>query len=591
MKTYKIILVSILAGLLYSGCQKDILNQTPETSINDAEFWKSADDLKLYANSFYNNMLPNYNGWGSIGIYGLDAGLSDDMIGTSYNSALNGERTVPSGGGGYGAYGDWWSLRNVNYLLANTGKITESFDVYKRYVGEALFFRAYFYYQKLRQFGDLPWISRVLTPASPELAMARLPRNIVADSILYDLDQAISYLPTKGQAGTSRINKQIALLFQARIALYEGTWEKYHAGTPFGVSGSTGQKYLQKAADASKALMDNSDGYDLVALPGKYGYWELFNQVNYSGNSEVMLWRQFVITLNGGHRWHRYSNSGGGRGLTRDLMEAYLCTDGKPISISPLYMGDASLLDVVTNRDPRLRQTIYVPDGEHIVTNNRPGGAAPVLFENPTFEVANEGKSLTGYQIYKGHNPDYTQQQDQGTTGQIIFRYAEALMIYAEARAELGLFNQQDADLTVNRLRARVGMPGMDVAAITVDPKAEFPEISPLLNEIRRERRVEFACEGYRADDLYRWAAVGHKLGGKRQLGAKRAQWEQAGVPAPIAEAVLAFPVDDNGYIDYFKNVTSLAGGYLFNEARDYLAPLPLDQMQLNPNLKQNPGW
>ena len=587
---HKIILVLFCCFYL-SSCQKDILEQTPETNISDSDYWKTANDLKLYANNFYNNMLPNYNGWGSTGIYGLDAEGSDNMISTTYSSLLNGERVVPGNGGGYGDYADWSALRNVNYLLANYAKVEEPFDVIQGYIGEALFFRAYFYFDKLKRFGDLPWINIQLNTLSEEVFSERLPRNVVVDSIMNDLDKAITYLPTKGSAEASRVNKEIAMLFQARIALFEGTWEKYHAGTAFGVEGADGRKFLEKAATVSALLLENSGGYGLTEFLDDNGYWNLFNQVNYTSNNEVMLWRAFDLGLNLGHRWHRYSNTGAGRGATKDLVDTYLCIDGKPIESSELYQGDATLSTVVTNRDPRLRQTIYVPDGMHEITNNRPGGEASVLFEYPTFDVANENKSLTGYQVYKGHNPDYNQQQDLGTTGQIIFRFAEAHLIYAEAKAELGQFSQSDADRSINLLKRRVGMPNLVIGAVIDDPNKEFADISPLVNEIRRERRVELACEGYRSDDLFRWAAIDEKIKGWKPKGAKRSQWEVAGVPKNIADAVKSFPVDAENYIEYYQNVGALGAGYQFDLGRDYLSPIPLDQISLNPKIKQNPGW
>ncbi len=587
MYKYKIFVFLFgIYAVFITGCSKDFLNRTPETNISDGEFWKTANDLKLYANNWY-DFFPNYNGWGSIGIYGLDADNgSDNMITMTYNTFLNAERVVPATGGGW-AVSDWTNLRNVNYFLANYEKSTEQWNNIQRYVGESLFFRAWFYFGMLKNFGDLPWVNQPMVPGSSELYDARLPRNVIVDSIMNDLDRAIEYLPTRSLAEASRINKQIAQLFQARVALYEGTWEKYHAGTEFGVTGSDGTKFLQKAAEVSAALISNPDGYGLEALSGSMDYWGLFNRLSYTPGSEVMLWRQYNLNLNGGHRWFRYTTGGAGRGLTKDLVDAYLCTDGQPIAVSPLYQGDNTLLDVVKDRDPRLVQTLYVNDGGHIITNNAPGGIPPLIFETPTFSAAAEVRPSTGYQVYKGHNPDYNQQRDQGTSGLIIFRFAEALLINAEAKAELGIFTQSDADQTINKLRQRVNMADMHVAAITVDPNAEFPDLDVLINEVRRERRVELACEGYRLDDLMRWAAMGKKITGWKPKGAKRAQW--AGV---VPDTDLAnYPVDDNGYIELFKDVPALSNGYKFRVDRDYLSPLPDDQRLLNPGLKQNPGW
>lgn len=586
MKKYFQYILIVVAAIAFSSCNKDFLNRTPETSISDADFWKTSSDLQFYANTFYNTMLPSYMGWGEVANFTDDANNSDNMIGNAYSTTLNGERVVPGDGGGW-AYGDWSTLRDLNYFLVNYEKVEEPFENISAYVGEILFFRSMFYFNKLKRFGDLPWVTIPLQPEDMEVYTNRIPRDQVVDSILNDLDQAISYLPTKGQAQPSRITKEVAKLFQARIALYEGTWEKYHAGSDFGVSGSDGRKFLEKAAAVSEELIANSGGHALAETPGDMGYWELFNQRNYDNNPEVLLWRQYDITLTGGHRWARYSRGGAGVGITKDAVESYLCIDGLPISVSPLYKGDNTLKDVVANRDPRLNQSIYVDDELHIITNNQPNGGDPVLFEYPQFEGAAAEVNSTGYQLYKGHNPDYQQQQDQGDTGLILYRFAEAYLIYAEAKAELGEFTQVEADASINLLRRRVGMPDLKVDAIVNDPDAEFKNISPLLNEIRRERRVELGFEGFRKDDLYRWAAMGIKVKDWKPLGAKKAQWEGI-IESEVLDPI---PVNDQGYIEFFKRVATMSNGYQFDVKRDYLDPIPIDQLNLNTEMKQNPGW
>jgi len=578
----------LLIAIVAMGCSKDFLNRVPETNISDGEFWKTANDLRLYSNSFY-NAFPEERGFSGIGIYGWDASQgSDNMIQMDPNTRLNGDIT-PSGAEGW-ASTDWSALRNVNYLLANYAKVSDSWDNVKQYVGEALFFRAWFYFDKLRKFGDLPWINEPLDLNSAELFTPRASRSIIADSILADLDRAADYLPAKGSAGAGRLYKEVALAMASRVSLYEGTWEKYHAGTVFGVAGSNGQKYLQKCVMVSESVMSNT-AIGLDNTSGSYGYWNLFNKTDYSASKEIMFCRQYNAALGIAHNWHRYSIGGAAKGITKDLIDDYLCTDGKPISVSPLYQGDNTLLSVVTNRDPRLRQSLYVPDGEHIITNNRANGAAPLLFETPTFAASPTEASATGYQVYKGHQPDNNQQSaaEKGTTALILFRFAEVLLNYAEAKAELGQLSQIDVDKTINLLRRRVGMPDLVIASITPDSKWIFPQLSPLINEVRRERRVELACEGFRHDDIFRWAAAGILIKGWKPKGAKRAQWD--GIVA--ATVLNAYPVDANGYIEKFQNSSAVgATGYKFNTQRDYLWPIPLAQLQVpNNTLTQNPGW
>nr|WP_295872830.1 RagB/SusD family nutrient uptake outer membrane protein [uncultured Chitinophaga sp.] len=585
MRSFKILLAGVLAVITMFSCKKDFLDRTPESVISDGQYWQSANDLKLYANSFYNNF-PSYTGFGTIGIYGDDADQgSDNMISISYNNWLNGETIVPSTGGGW----SWTSIRNVNYLLANYGQVKSAWTDVKPYVGEALFFRAYIYFGLMKRFGALPWLNKPLVPTSPELYSKRQPRNVIADSIIADLDLAISYLPSKTSAQAGRVYKEYAMALQSRVALFEGTWEKYLAGTPFGVAGSDGSKYLQKAADAAGKVM-SAGIFSLDNVDKNDGYWLLFNQTDYSGSKEVMFWRQFNLTTGPTHNWHRYTNSGAGRGLTKNLVDDYLCLDGKPIALSPLYKGDDSLTTVVQGRDPRLAQTMYVNDGKHIITNNQPGGVPNRIFAVPTFGEANEGKPATGYQVYKGNNPDYYQQWagDVGTTGLILFRYAEVLLNYAEAKAELGILTQADVDITINLLRDRVGMTRMNIGALSADPNWIFPHLSPVINEVRRERRIELACEGFRRDDVLRWGAAGRLFAGWQPLGAKLSQWSTV-VPA---SQLATYPTNAAGYIQLYKNSPAMASGYKFNVNRDYLSPLPLSELQVpNSVLEQNPNW
>lgn len=570
----------------FTACKKNILDLTPQDQITDADYWKTPNDLQLYVNGFYNLILPSYTGFVSSGPYAVDAN-SDNMIATTYNSTNNGEGIVPASGGGWG----WGNLRNINYFLANYTRVTAPVTSVNPFVGEALFFRAWFYFDNLKRFGDVPWINRPLLPTDTAfIYSARVKRNIIADSIIADLDRAISYLPTKTAAQAMRVNKEIAMAFQSRVALYEGTWEKYHVGDPFGVSGSDGSKYLNKAAQVSETLI-NANIYQLDNVGVSFGYWKLFNQTDYSASKEVMFWRKFSVTDNPtfAHNWQNYAFTGAGIGLTKNLVDDYLAIDGKPITGSLLYKGDDSLINVVANRDPRLNQTICVPDGQHVLTILPTGGS--VVFTVPALGGNLEKQCATGYQLYKGTSTDYLQQQNIANvsyTGLILIRYAEVLLNFAEAKAELGTLAQADVDKSINKLRQRVGMPNLNIGSITSDPKWVFPSLSPIINEVRRERRVELAAEGYRKDDIFRWASADKLIVGWKPKGAKRNQWTTL-FPASTLNA---YPIDSNGYIELFQNVGALSTGYKFNINRDYLSPIPSNELTLNPNLKpQNPGW
>lgn len=607
MKLYKYLIIAIagifLAGL--SGCNDDFLERGPLSKINDAMFWKTPRDLEIYINNLYsiNALLPNYNSayYNVIGPYTEDAfNGSDLLIQIDYNKRMNGENTLPTSGGGWST-GDWEPLRNINYFMTHYQQVDAEFSKVAQYVGEALFFRSIFYFNKLKRFGAVPWTSKVLDPSSDELFEGRLPRNEVVDSIMHDLDRAIEYLPARGSGPwTGRVTKETALALQARIALYEGTWEKYHSlkDTPFQVrDGDGGKHFLEKAVAAVDTLMQMSatNGYpalDNIGQPD--GYWNLFNQKDYSSSKEVLFWRKYSTAADQlFNRWINISYTGAGIGITKRLVDLYLCTDGKPIYTAPgvknpHYHGDDSLITVVRNRDPRLNQTICVPDGKHYRWK------PDTYFERPMLVAVLDTRCVTGFQMYKGHSADKTEYDNRkGTNGCIYFRYAEPLLIYAEAKAELGTITQDDIDKTVNALRKRAGMAGMlNMNNITPDPNWLFATtgptaVSPLLQEIRRERTIELACEGFRVDDLFRWAAADELLVGYRPKGAKLSQWPdiQASPPDYILE-------DQNGYIDPYAQFPSMENGYQFNIRRDYLYPIPTNELTLNPSLRpQNPGW
>lgn len=590
----KISALSLIFAMSLSACNDDFLDRAPIVNISDGNFWNSTNDLQMYVNSFYNttSLLPNYSGWGTVGPYGLDADNgSDTQILPDYDTFMNGEGTVPSSGGGWST-SDWSVLRRINYFLDNYHRVNADWSSVKQYVGEVYFFRSLLYFNKLRSFGDLPWISTTLSDNSEILYEGRQPRNIVVDSMMIDMDKAVEYLPTRGSY-TGRLTKETAMLLQARIALYEGTWEKYHAlkNTPFKVEGSDGSKYIKKAADVTDALMNLAETGGSTALVdgANGGYNELFGQRDYSSNKEVLFWRGFSESDNLTTHWGGYYY-GYGRGMTKSLVDSYLCMDGKPIAVSELYQGDKTLKNVVANRDPRLNQTMFVDDGKHIFFEDDMS-----TFKTPAFEGVVGNSCPTGYQLYKGFNHDYTECiNSRSLIGVIYFRYAEALLINAEAKAELGTITQVDIDRTINALRKRVGMDNglLDMNNITADPNWEFKSISPLLNEIRRERKVELACEGFRTDDIYRWAAADELIVGKKPQGAFKAQWKDyPEASEAFVEAWEILKEDENGYIDPYGYFPAMDNGYQFDINRDYLSPLPTEELTLNPALKQNPGW
>lgn len=573
MKIKKLGNIILVGSILLGGCNEEFLDKSPLDAISSSAYWKTPTDLEMYVNQYY-SVFPNETRNDD----NLLDGNSDNLILVSVNPILGGTRVAPSSGGLWNSY--WTSIRSVNYFFQHYPNVSAPFDLISQFVGEAYFFRAYYYFSLLRDYGDVPWINKPLEDNSEELFIGRTSRNVVMDSIISDLDKAILYMDNKGEGSASRLNSQVAMLFKSRVALFEGTWEKYHAGTSFGVEGSDGTKYLNLARDAAKQLIDG-DYYGIYSTGMPYeDYAHLFGQDDYTSNPEVMLWKKWDESL-GLVRWSP-SIWGMGRGITKDLVDSYLCTDGLPISRSSNYLGQNNLIQVVKNRDPRLEQSIWVPgDPMNILSAND-----TTIFERADIHQTGSYLCVTGYQLKKYSNAwgeNLKQNYYQSEIGSIIFRYAEALLNYAEARAELGEITQADLNLTINKIRDRVSMPHLMLDQIAYDPKWDYPKLSPILNEIRRERRVELAFEGLRLNDFLRWRAHDLILN-KRPLGAK---FVQADYPEMIVGTHIY--IDPNGYIDAYQK--SLPNGYTFKPERDYLNPIPTLEMTLNDSYTQNPGW
>lgn len=559
--------------MIINACNDDFLDRSPRDQVGAFDFLKTPTDLQAFVNQFYDNA-----SFPSSGSFGRDFD-SDNAIWINVNTWLQGSRTLDNAGGI-----PFGNVRAINYFFANYKAVGEKFefDAYKQYVGEAHFFKALIYFDLLERYGDIQWYDRPLGTDSEELYRPRDPRTLVADNIIAHLDSAAMYLNEAKTDGASRVNKWMALLIQSRVALFEGTWEKYHAGTEFGVANADPDKYLNKAAEAALAVI-NSGLYEVYSTGNPTtDYYALFNQRDYASNSEVMFWKKYDNELGKGEVAFRTQPNYEGqfpyeRSYTKSLADLYLDINGEPIATSALFKGYNTLADEATDRDPRFYQTIATPDQPWRI---HPDGRIEYyseLYAQLNTQATNN--SPAGYLIRKGydsrviyHTPQYEE------TPSIVFRYAEALLNYAEAKAELGTLTQADLDMSLNKLRDRVGMPPLEMANITTDPNWNFPDLSPVINEIRRERRIELVSEGLRAFDIKRWAAADELIVGQRPKGFLAAQL-----------AKNPYPVDANGFLDPYQN--QIPNGYGFKLDRDYLDAIPKTQIELNPNLTQNPGW
>tara|TARA_R110001599_G_scaffold3619_2_gene19969 strand:- start:23830 stop:25605 length:1776 start_codon:yes stop_codon:yes gene_type:complete len=590
MKIYKFIWAAVcLTPLLLLSCNDDFLERYPLDEVSNETFWNTENDLMVYNNSLYHLALNDDNvpilhghfdgfnsHWGSY--WFLDE-FSDNLAPRHdrhafFQQVRAGKQIVPNGGQWFG-YKGWNFVRAINVGLENYDKADIPEDTRNKYVGEARLLRGWFYAEKVQKFGDVPWVDRELNIDSDELFAARTPREEAMDKVLEDLNFATENIPDDWGDGNEpgRLNRWAALAIKSRLCLYEGTWRKYHGG-------SNAEMWIREAAEAAKEVIDNSPYAIYNTGDPENDFNSFMRKIDISGNPEVMVWRRYQLGIYTNHVQSYFSYSGG---ATKSFVEDFLATDGKPISISPLYQGDDTIEDVFANRDPRLRQTILHPDDTEKYNYDRGDGR-----DYPRVVGMSGGfTTTTGYHIIKHYNADdmIGKAYNTAESPAIILRYAEVLLNYAEAKAELGEITQGDLDLSINQLRDRVNMPHLMMDP-PMDPRYANDGVSPLIVEIRRERRVELFLEGFRYNDLKRW-----KQGKKLEIPDMGVQWSPEN-QARFEGATVQTSVDPESgktYIDVYKG-TDWANP-VFDEAKHYLWPLPLDDLAQNPQLVQNPGY
>ncbi|HEY4290433.1 MAG TPA: RagB/SusD family nutrient uptake outer membrane protein [Puia sp.] len=594
MKKKLIIITAGLVGLVFSSCQKNFLDKYPQTVISPQLFFNTEDDLSEYVNGLLNQA--------GTGQYTADQS-SDNLATTGSIEVKNimtgtpTSQTITTG----------WSftrLRNINYFLENYSKAAVGQDVKDHYAGLARYYRADFYMGMVKRYSDVPWYSGTLSPDdSTALYMARTPRAQVVDSILSDLQFASAHVRENVPAGTPGI--WAVMTRYASMALYEGTFRKYHPEL--------------KLQDFNVLLDTASAVASRIMAGGKYhlasDYSALFGSADLSSNPEVILNTPYDLTVKGAQSsnnntglWGDYEQS-----VARDLIQSYLMKDGSRFTDINGYQ-QFTFVQEFQNRDPRLMQTMVYPGYKRV--------------QDVTPYVQRLNKNFTGYHQIKG----YVNSTDNTVIGSADFpaiRYADVLLTYAEALAEKGEITQADLDKSVNLVRARAGIPALNLAAANANPDAvlaaKYPDVAGankgVILEIRRERRIEFAVEGYRYDDLMRWHA-GSLLAAIPEgmyfpgLG----QFDMTG--DGVADIMLigkddAIPADANKVKNslgvplvyynagsfgdnvtvYLRNGTS--GGTLvteltprqFLDPKYYYRPVPYLQTQLSPNVKQIFGW
>ena len=553
----KYLIQSILVAvtLLTVSCN-DYLDRFPKDSFSEPTFFKTENDLIYYANQFY----------GSLPVQRMDNdNNSDNMVPQNINTFLAGTYTVPGSGGGW-ASGDWANIRSCNYFLEHYSRAETSFK--ERYAGEVRFFRALFYWYKVVNFGDVPLLLKALDDNSEELYGPREKREKVMDEVvLEDLKFAVANLPEKNQAAAGRLHKDAARALMSRICLWEGTYRKYR-----NIEGA--DTYLDACVKASEELMDA--GYDIYSTGNTdEDYRNLFIQKDLRSNPEAIFYRAYITDKN----THNYTRQASEKntGMSKDFVDSYLfLDDGKPIGLTSHPYDDSTPAKECEGRDPRYTQTIATPG--FIMT-------LPDLAVN--LPAIGTSRTSTGYWNIKGRSSDLAQfNADKSDLDLFIFRYAEVLLNYAEAKYELtGSLTIAELDKSINLIRDRVGMPHL-----TTNPDADPNAVNygytvaPLLYEIRRERRIELVGEGFRFNDIIRWKAGKLIEGVKTIRGMKLTDELRSQYADPSSLNNIA--VDDDYYIIVYP---SIATTRKWND-KSYLYPLPTDEKD-RCHYEQNPGW
>ncbi|RAV30241.1 RagB/SusD family nutrient uptake outer membrane protein [Sinomicrobium soli] len=578
-----------LTGLLVS-CQDDFLDLVPKDELTEKTTFTSYENILTYAWGFY-DVFPGYVP--SIPTSERNGDLFLRAAPNSESDWIWQRITVP------GSSSDWndpyRNIRRINIMLDNldgSGMDQTSIDHW-RSVG--YFFRSYNYFELVKKYGSVPWIEHAVGDNDNDVVYGpRTPRDEVTGTMLEQLLWAEEHIKPEGD-GPNTVNVHAVRALLSRFGLFEGTWRKYHA-----LGGE--EVYLRACAEASEKLMSS--------FPDLHpSFDEVFNSESLAGVAGVILFKPYASNQYTHGQTARSRNSSGRYDLTRKAVDMYLMTDGETRWTSPLFEGDKSPYTEFRNRDRRFYFTVTPPyEVETPSTNSTEWSFTSdpvhreyidlmneisdpvhktlpqvnwreiVLRQVPHYFDDRKGQgfiiSYTGYYYWKNYNRILNNIDFADISDAPVFRMGEILVNYAEAKFELGEFDQGTVDQTINKLRERGYIAGLDIGSIPDDPTRD-PAVDPVLWEIRRERAVELMGEGYRPDDLRRWKKMDYVT--ERKLGRwiKRSEVKKV----PILNGA------SEGYIDYYGEPPAEFPGYY------YLWPIPSDQIVLNPQLKQNPGW
>ena len=567
------------AAIACISCE-DMLDYQPKDRLSPDTYFKTETDCELWTNNYY-TVFPSAEGIYSepYDVIVRDV-LADEISGV--------RKPMPTDGNW-----NWKKLREMNFFLSRASQVEDE-SVRLEYEGLTRFFRAYFYFEKVKRYGDVPGVDRPLGSDEEELYEGRDPRESVMEKVMEDVDFAIANLPEV--QNVYRVTRWTARALKSRIALFEGTFRKYH-----GLDGY--EEFLQACVNASEPFLT---GPYSIYTSGSTPYQDLFTSQNAIG-TEIILARAYTSAISGmthDVNGHLTGATMGRPGMTRNVVNMYLMRDGSRYTDQADY-ATKTFVEECKNRDLRMAQTLRTPGYKRI------GGSkelAPDL-----------SRSTTGYQLIKYLTEERYDANKASTNDMPLFRLAEVLLNYAEAKAELGTLKQADLDNTIRPLRVRAGLPDLDMEEANAHPdpylsssETGYANVTGankgVILEIRRERTLETPMEGLRYWDIMRW-----KEG-------KRFEKPIEGLYFP---GTGEYDLDGNGSVDVCIYDTEKAPGnsadvlYLklgsdivlsgetsgnvlahstqqriWNEERDYLYPIPTDDRVLTQGaISQNPGW
>lgn len=566
----------IKAACLFSfvAVTTSCMDLEPLSDLGDNLVWDNAANFQLFANQFYS--------WP----HDFDRAVSDEphsdyrsdlVAGSSMNVYSQGTNAIPATDANYTKL--YKRIYYTNLLLKNA----ESFDVPADIivpVAEAKFFRAYSHFELVQLYGDAIILTEPLDLDSEKLYGRRNDRGEVIDQVIKDLKDAVGGLPeTSSEAG--RLNKYIAYAMLSRVALYEGTWQKFHTNGKDATSNtSRSTELLTIAKDAANEVIKGGK-YQLFYNEklGNESYRYMFTledgvqcnpaNLSKSDNTEYI----FVKRHRNGDKtaWNlTHGMVANACYVTRKLANMYLCSDGLPIGKSSKFQQYAGVTDEFQNRDNRMGNNMLYHGQQY--WNNDGKWRTTWTDADLTSSLTANVRSGSGYQNRKWGTErqveDYYESYDFP-----VIRYAEVLLNYAEAVYELnGTITDSELDYSLNKVRLRVNpnMPKLSSTLVSANNLS-------MREEIRRERTVELVLEGFRIDDLKRWATAPDEM------------------PQDMLGVQVTGTWFETNWTDHKRSLSSDGCLILYSDRtwndKLYLYPLPSDQLQLNPQLEQNPGW